>query len=561
MLSVNAMGEREDAECAAPGEVGEMWTIPHFNHSGLYSVVYSDPHKTQVVHYVRQETKCLWNKLEECRTSEFEQFALLHVCGDTASGKSSTVWGYAQFVGNTSPVVWVTQDILGYQLAWCAPQTAPTHERFKFNDYRAMLTAVIRLEPTLVVLDSIVMDNAMVKCYLPAMLETFLMAMNHRCMFVFCSHLQCADYFGSYLNNVAYSRWFMCGWTVADMFAAREAAIRTGVPVFPANLLDKTDDSAFRRQLHLAGGNIRFMKYDASLVEDILRHFFPPRNWDDLWWSFILRRDTFNLLFVHNNHGKAKRFVSDFVYKEVARRVSLYELDHAEASINTENNALMGMFFELRVRKILSNAAATGQCITFTKTSLLSLSATFRITKVLDEGDPESGGPAHLECTTVCHIPIKCCAGSFDFALIRRDKRGKYDVYFLQLTVAHSEDALLQYAAMFLHRMFPNNASAPVHTCAQKRDGTAVAAEKGPSTEGPANLQLYGVDCPVPVVPTQAFPAMKIHVHYYFVLPRGHVRDFKLAACNIEDAASMQKFDPAFRKEKIRVAYVSSHKT
>ena len=64
---------------SGPREGWRNMTIPYFWQSGLVSTVYSDPQKTEVVHYVRQETKDLWDKLEECRTSEFEQFALLCV--------------------------------------------------------------------------------------------------------------------------------------------------------------------------------------------------------------------------------------------------------------------------------------------------------------------------------------------------------------------------------------------------------------------------------------------------------------------------------------------------
>lgn len=161
-------------ECAAPGDVGEVWIIPYFNHSGLFSSVFiNPPQNSQVAHYVRQETKDLWNKLEECRTSNFEHFSVLRVYGDSGSGKSSTVWGYTQFVGCQSSVVWVTQSKKGYRLAWSAREDTPYHMLFKFTEFKEMADALLRHEPTLVVLDGIVLGAEMAICSLSWLLSHF----------------------------------------------------------------------------------------------------------------------------------------------------------------------------------------------------------------------------------------------------------------------------------------------------------------------------------------------------------------------------------------------------
>ena len=436
----------EYSVCLAPGKVGEIWTIPHFEQSGLVSTVYSDPQKTEVVHYVRQETKDLWDKLEECRTSEFEQFALLCVYGDPGSGKSTTLWGYTQCVGSTSSVAWVTQGDLRYLLAWSATEHAPTHEVFQFSDYKQMVAAIILHNPALVVLNEIVV-NPMAICSLKWMLGYFMEAMKHKCMFVISTSLQFIDYYGAYLRCVSQDIWFVCGWTVEDIWAARKAALRTGLQVLPAPLLNKTDDTAFRKQLHIAGGNMRFMMENCALVQEELRGLIPADNWKDLWTAAIGRLDKYNRLFIHTNRGKTKHFVSDFIYQEVSRQVSIKELDYAAtvvpATIVPANKAFMRIIFQIRVRQVFKNAVAERKRVTFTKTKFWSLPETFRIEKIVDYSEAQSGGPGHLEYTTHCHIPVKWNQDCFDFVLLRRENTGTYHVYFLQLTVVNHQDALL----------------------------------------------------------------------------------------------------------------------
>jgi hypothetical protein len=284
---------------------------------------------------------------------------------------------------------------------------------------------------------------------------------------------------------------------------------------------------------------------------------------------------------VHTHREGTKRFVSDFVSKEISRLIPIAELNRAE-TIDSEDTVLMGMIFETRVRRIFRDTVALGKGVTFTKTKLLSVPETFRIARMMDDSEPQSEGPAHLDCITACHIPVKRNDGCFDSALIRRDKSGKYDVYFLQFAVTDRTVAHFQYAAEFLRRMFPNNtpaepAQAGVQSGQSREDdfmqGSAGAmvetqtpeAQLYPDvaahTEGPAVPHLAAEDSPVPAVLTEEFPRMKIRVHFYFVLPCKRARDFKLGSCKIEGIPSLQNFDPSFDGGKIRVAYISSHQT
>ena len=148
-----------------------------------------------------------------------------------------------------------------------------------------------------------------------------------------------------------------------------------------------------------------FMMVDCALVQKELLGLIPVDNWKDLWIAAIGRLDKYNRLFIHTNRGKTKHFVSDFIYQEVSRQVSIKELDYA-AAIDSANKAFMGMIFQIRVRQVFKNAVAERKRVTFTKTKFWSLPETFRIEKIVDYSEAQSGGPGHLEYTTHCHIPV-----------------------------------------------------------------------------------------------------------------------------------------------------------
>lgn len=157
---------------------------------------------------------------------------------------------------------------------------------------------------------------------------------------------------------------------------------------------------------------------------------------------------------------------------------------------------------------------------------------------------PLSGGPAHLDYITVCHIPVKRNPGCFDFVLIRRCiKNGKYDVYFLQFTVADHHDALLQYAAKFLQHMFPNNLAKHVETKAQEKKRTGreglrsdigeeasllVHSREAPLAGPLASAQSTGADLTdhlaemqlsLPTVSIEKFAKMNLQVHFTSCCP------------------------------------------
>ena len=192
---------------------------------------------------------------------------------------------------------------------------------------------------------------------------------------------------------------------------------------------------------------MRFMMENCALVQEELRGLIPADNWKDLWTAAIGRLDKNNRLFIHTNRGKTKHFVSDFIYQEVSRQVSIKELDYAAtvvpATIVPANKAFMRIIFQIRVRQVFKNAVAERKRVTFTKTKFWSLPETFRIEKIVDYSEAQSGGPGHLEYTTHCHIPVKWNQDCFDFVLLRRENTGTYHVYFLQLTVVNHQDALL----------------------------------------------------------------------------------------------------------------------
>lgn len=300
---------------------------------------------------------------------------------------------------------------------------------------------------------------------------------------------------------------------------------------------------------------------------DHLKHLISTHKWDDLWDTARARTNSkYNRLFVHYNGGEAKHFESEYVCKLLSEQVPMVEQDRA-AQLDSTYNAFNGLLLEIRCRKIFNHVAAEGKSVTVTKTRWLGVpSETFHIAKIVDYSEAQSGGPAHLEFSTLCHIPVKRSQGCFDFVLQRRNKSGKYHVYFLKFTVANHDDALLQYAAEFLHRMFPSNLAKQVGTSAHKAHISATAdavhigedvpllkhavarAEALPAsadmhvddTESLAKLRLSADDSPVPVVSTEVFPKMKVQLHFYFVLPKDRVNKFKLQACNIEDIQSVQ---------------------
>lgn len=181
----------------------------------LYSAVYADKKETQVIHYVRQETKDCGTS-EQGRLTEHEQFALLRVYRDPGSGKSTTVWGYMQFVGSGSPVAWVTQHPSRYQLALSSMEDAPTHENFSFIEFEAMSERLLLHNPTLLVLDEII-QNSPITYSLRYMLAHFIKAIkrkHHKCFFVICTSLLFSNHYGAYLTGVPYDVYFVCGWTV-----------------------------------------------------------------------------------------------------------------------------------------------------------------------------------------------------------------------------------------------------------------------------------------------------------------------------------------------------------
>ena len=142
----------------APTEAGSFWTIDNFRKSGLRSFR-KEP--TEVVHYVRQETKKLWNNLEKIRTKCIrKKHRLLCVVGDPGSGKSSTLFGYCQYFAclptTESPVLWVTQRRTSYWLTTIDHRTNVIEvQRFKVSEFEAIIQIIVGKHPAFVCLDGI----------------------------------------------------------------------------------------------------------------------------------------------------------------------------------------------------------------------------------------------------------------------------------------------------------------------------------------------------------------------------------------------------------------------
>lgn len=577
------MAEKEQREekcwelkCVSPGNVGDLWKISNINYSGLEFTVHAEPAKTRVIHYVRQSTKDLWNELEECRGLQSSKFSIFKVRGDPGLGKSTTVWGYTQFVGSKSPVAWVTQHLTGYHLALMAPEEESNDSMHGFGSFDGMKETIANHAPEMIVLDGIVATGPLAVCNLAFMLSSIMRLINHKCFFVVCSSLPSIDLYGAYLSDVPIYSYFMSGWTPEEILAARTAAINANQPVFPAALQNKADDTAFRRQLYVAGGNMEFFLNDYEAVKQHLRYTISAHKWEDLWWTARSFHDSgVSCLIVNTHQGEEKRFVNEFVYQEVSRLVPFEELDRAE-TLEPNNKAFMSLLFKLRNRKILEEAVVKEKNITFKKTQRMSFSTSFRIVKIVDDGEVTEGvGSKQPTMTTLCYMQIKWDEECFDVALIRRGKNDKYDVYFLHFSVSHRENVHLHYAADFLHRMFPKhkmkqqqqrlaNITDAVQVPVRESDITQqgeIGASVAVETQNIAKMQLSTNNSPTCVVLPETSTKMKILVHYYFVLPKNRAFRFKLASCDIREVSSVKKFDPNFDEGKIRVTYVSSTNT
>jgi len=184
---------------------------------------------------------------------------------------------------------------------------------------------------------------------------------------------------------------------------------------------------------------------------------------------------------------------------------------------------------------------------------------------------------------TVAFLPGNCCQRLFDAVCVRRDRAGRYDVYFFRVANSYSFCILLAHGAVFLATLFPE------YLCHQKEDivetwvRMKIAAEKrqkeaylqdeiddkmrgdryyipspsnvsAPSDNESLGLSFY--ECLFPELPPAHLinRPKKIRLHFYIVAAKNPY--FNLSMCEMHDIECMSQFDSHFTKDKVHVAYM-----
>jgi hypothetical protein len=553
--------------------VGTIWRVRNLEFAGILRFC-ADPHPC----YVREEMLCFWKAL--CKEYYSYENPVCAICGDSGVGKSIVLFAWAMWLVTVQQqtVLWVSA----------------------FEDALVTITVVIAGKATTVVpyeIDPVAIVNILLQSYSEVPVRAILLdgfvqdmsaAVTHirscfrESFIVHCSSVGNLKPIECNNETVNMKHHFMCGWSVDDLLAAWRAGRANQAALFPPEVI--MGPKLFLRQLYYAGGSYRYMQLPVTCVKDILHYSSDLVGSIGNFTKLLLpQQDVLTApvyLVTHVRLGGTLRAVplSSYVAPCMAQDTTDIDAISTLRSVLPDHPMWQGWCFELYLLTIYHTAArvnyATGRvgsaggCIEGVRVNCGVLRASynpkrFEPFKIIPYADCQ-----HLKRIThdgaVCYQPERWHDDLFSLAYVcASSDPHKIKVAFLYSCVEATRSFNLVYAAQFLQRLWPR-AELPVECNPEhlSNDDLFLDAEKEiEHAIWMGTLNGYCGDGPPPcdveacAGPTEPATAVQIQVRLYVIAPECVARRLSLRDCTFENAAAVQRFDPAFKLTKVTVCY------